>query len=440
MAVDTSKHISKTQDIKTYQYPSRLVSVEKDYLCLVSTEGWADSIPYATLSHCWGNIDFLKLTTKIQASFLVSIPISELSQTFRDAIEITRQLGVQFLWIDSLCIIQDDPKDWELEASKMGAVYRGSHINIAASAARDGNQGCFQKQRFSNLFSSTVRAEIKQDNASKFYAFINQKEYSKAFKQTIPASHLASRGWALQERLLAPRTLHFGGWGVFWECKTKDACETFPDHLPEVSDIYLPSYLKKSPLQLRWSDIVELYSTCSLTYSCDKLAAISGIPHTIYEETNDQYLAGLWRKNLEFDLCWMLYSPPDFPRSKDYRAPSWSWASMDSACGFQLLKTDPWLEVHVIDAYVTPSGPDSFGQVCGGAIRLSCPGMLSGMLFTNEQGEKKLVDTFSNIVCDLGLYVWKDCEKDDLETIYVLPIVTYPDPWMTVEKYRIGED
>lgn len=101
------------------------------------------------MSHCWGGVAFNSLTKANFSSFREIIPVSTLSKTFQNAIYIARYIGIEYIWIDSLCIIQDDLEDWRRESSLMATVYGGSHINLAASGASNGNVGCFFKRQAS---------------------------------------------------------------------------------------------------------------------------------------------------------------------------------------------------------------------------------------------------------------------------------------------------
>jgi hypothetical protein len=408
---------------ENYQLRTRLISVKKTRIQLVLTSDWTTVPRYATLSHCWGNMEFLKLTRETLDSFLTSIPVDGLSQTFRDAIEITRELGLQYLWIDSLCIIQNDLQDWEVEASLMSTVYRGSHINIAAAAAINGNGGCFQEKLVN--YVGKVRAETKANACTKLYDFVEAYEYERA----VPELHLASRAWVLQERLLAPRTLHFGRKDLFWECKTKDACESFPEKLPDLW--YWKYSQEKQPLDTSWHTIVEIYTRCNLTYGSDKLVAISGIAREIQGKSKDQYLAGLWSRQMEIQLCWIAESRWE-PRPKTYRAPSWSWASLDCACHYNYLKLlhCSTLYAHVLDAHVVPSGLNSFGQVCAGVLKLGFTAMLQGELRTTKQFSKdgyhywktSVTITFSS--GHLSLNAMPDCMEDENGMVFILPIIS----------------
>ncbi|KAF2176128.1 HET-domain-containing protein, partial [Zopfia rhizophila CBS 207.26] len=126
--------------------PTRLVEIGKEGICSKLCEGnqIGASVPYATLSHRWGKISDKRVLTKEEkASFQKALPESDLSQTFRDAITAARMLGFDYIWIDSLCIIQDSRDDWLNELSQMGKVYEDSTLTITATSSKDDNGGCF---------------------------------------------------------------------------------------------------------------------------------------------------------------------------------------------------------------------------------------------------------------------------------------------------------
>jgi hypothetical protein len=312
------------------------------------------------------------LTRDTINSFQNNIPPEALSQTFLDAIDITRELGIDYIWIDSLCIIQDDSEDWDKEASLMSTVYGGSLINIAASGAIDGSIGCFFKR--ADTWRCQVAVAINDEE--KFYDVVPFLMYEKRLLR-MP---LAKRGWALQERMLPRRTLFFTSTEVFWECHQKTSCETFPDGFPAA--ILYRTYGRK-PLRKAWvsksmwETLVETYSECLLTKGSDKLVAISGLAEQIQHQTKDQYIAGLWREELELQLCWEVSFRPyaiNESRVVPYRAPSWSWASVDARIEFPQMTTysPGCLNIQVLQVQVTMSSPNQFGNCKNGILRLSC--------------------------------------------------------------------
>ena len=140
-----SKTHESCKSTEDYQLPTRLIDVGSTPIRLVLTSTFTTKPRYATISHCWEIHNFLKLQEDSLEHFLIAIPEDKLTKTFRDAIYITRSLGLQYLWIDSLCIIQLSALDWRRESALMSFVYGGSTINIAATGATDGTIGCFLK-------------------------------------------------------------------------------------------------------------------------------------------------------------------------------------------------------------------------------------------------------------------------------------------------------
>jgi len=409
--------------------PTRLLDVGSKDVRLVITDDWEKQPRYATLSHCWGNIDFIRLRKELVESFMTAIPLENLTKTFRDAVKITKNLGLNYLWIDSLCIIQQSDADWEKESAMMSSVYGGSTVNIAASGAIDGNSGCFLKRE---EYVGKVH----------FTAMIEGREMAwdiapSIFYKSVARSPLAGRAWSLQERLLAPRTLFFSDTELFWGCKVRDANESFPEGTPHFSERHI-FHLEKRPLSHNWDTITRLYTLGKLTFSEDKLVAISGIARAVQQETQDQYLAGLWRKDIEVQLCWSQNSPGRrLPQHMNYRAPSWSWASVDDE-GFvsyplmpESKKSQYKLYAHVVDAYVIPSGRNLLGKVSGGQLTIGCTSILSGKLYGRRAHFYEVeVSSESREV----FRVYPDSDEDVGHTVYILPLI------QTVEDFQAEKD
>ena len=196
---------------------------------------------------------------------------------------------------------------------------------------------------------------------------------------------LAKRAWAVQERILPSRTLHFSEWELFWECKTNSVCDSFPDGSP--SPGRKGHYEKHVPAS--WESIVMMYSSGSLTKSSDKLVAIAGIAQ-IYGPGED-YLAGMWRSGLEFMLRWVKWAGGSEKTLRQHRAPSWSWASMNNEVYFfhdiQELQLNHRLCAKITDAWVDLLGESPFGEVRGGVLQLECQLLaIRPMELTNPDG------------------------------------------------------
>jgi Heterokaryon incompatibility protein (HET) len=331
--------------------------------------------PYMTLSHCWGQAEVLKLTRENLDNLKSGIDLAELPRLYQDAVSVTRKLGVRYLWIDSLCIIQDEQassdSDWIEEAGRMGSVYSNSYCNIAASDASDSLGTLFFERDTTTIRALEVTVEWHPSCQHSFFLF---DDYPRDVLLNNP---LNKRGWVLQEQLLAPRTLLFGKDQIRWECRFHEASETFPGGIPNplygkyLHPTSIPTrsmqFLKKwiasrdpmsvidrktdrheSPWEsfwLSWKEVVENYTSRSLTVPSDKIPAIAGIAYILDQNTRQNhgggstYLAGMWniKFSIEYELCWRVGpqpggQPPRRPR--EYRAPTWSWASIDGKISY----------------------------------------------------------------------------------------------------------
>jgi hypothetical protein len=216
--------------------PTRVLDLEPQGnpggVCLHITNPHSPKSPYATLSHCWGSVLPLRLEQENMVLFQSSIAQGSLPKTFQDAVQITRHLGLRFLWIDSLCIIQDSPEDWEIESSNMGSVYENSICNIAASAAPDGRAGCFFDRH--PLLVQPCEALVTPLTMHYFYFDDDGEEVNEVelkdpqlcqilpqhvWEEGVTSAVLNGRAWVAQERMLSPRTIHFGKKQLFWECR-----------------------------------------------------------------------------------------------------------------------------------------------------------------------------------------------------------------------------
>ncbi|KAJ9659373.1 hypothetical protein H2201_007398 [Coniosporium apollinis] len=257
-------------------------------------------------------------------------------------------MEVQFLWIDSLCIIQDDPGDWATESAKMSGLYRNALFTISADVAQDVHAG-FLRQH--NLVEEAVSvccigpsggsALLSVRDSSEF-CMSGSKRANTYYSSKFP---LTRRAWTLQERMLSARLLHFNGREMSWECKEASRCEcqgpVVTEKLARASnrtfgDVYSEWDLEK--FNEVWHSVVEEYSERQLTFATHKLPAISGIARRAQHllrhlDLDDTYLAGLWKATLPYDLAWR--NPHSFAkRPATYIAPSWSWAAIEGSVSF----------------------------------------------------------------------------------------------------------
>ncbi|TGO12541.1 hypothetical protein BTUL_0086g00160 [Botrytis tulipae] len=424
----SSSHSACRQEEEVSVLPTRLIKIDcqEIRLCISADENCSR---YATLSHCWGEAEVLRLQKNNVQAFLKKIPFDKLCKTFRDAIDIARVLGFSWLWIDSLCIIQGDSEDWSKEASRMATVYGLSSLNIAATAAPDGTIGCLFERDLRKTGARKI--EVNLNNQKKVCSAVQWRFYA----DNISGAALTNRAWAVQERVLAPRTLHFTESQLFWECRTNQACETFPDTLPRVlcnDSLYLPKQESQS-----WSDIIRVYSNCSLTYDSDCLIAIGGVARQLQNKNGDKYFAGLWQSRIREQMCWYIDGfITKTPKENTWRAPSWSWASVKHVVAMHddtVVLREAYIDIVEVD--ITLEHDDPFGGVKRGVLSIRSKSMLSCEMKSplNQYGERSrnkiTIDriTIGKISIETYLIGWdyEDCGSEGFcNPILVLPIGT----------------
>lgn len=369
-------------------YPTRLLDLQPQRtdveLCLRLTHQNPPETPYMTLSHCWGTAKFLQLTSTTFEHLKAGFRIRELPKSFRDAIQITRELGVRYLWIDALCILQDSTEDWRHESAMMMKVYQNSHCSIAAADASDSEQGCFSHR--DPLLIPPIIIRTQWNDAHNRSRKIYPCYPSSFWKRQVEGCPLNRRAWVIQERLLAPRIIYYGKEQLLWECLELKAYETYPDGIPQSTNIGLKSFdligevsrklavkpEQKQSIYKYWHEVVEAYSECKLTRAEDKLVAISGLAKRVQPFLGDEYLAGLWKESLLSELLWRVQREHCNKKIASYRAPTWSWASVEGRIKFNSEISDLTLQVvTVLASGVTVATADVTGQVTDGFIRLS---------------------------------------------------------------------
>ncbi|KAE9581531.1 hypothetical protein CGMCC3_g2600 [Colletotrichum fructicola] len=331
--------------------PSRLVEIgqaQDESWRLIITDDQAGILiaaQYATLSYRWGSKpQALMLRTSTLGHFLGGKPIADLSQTFKDFFVVARKLGFKYVWIDCLCIIQDCSQDWKHEASTMRDVYANSGCNVVACDSSEPGGGLFRYRHPSDVSPGLVEIRVSSGQPQRYV--VRDDHFD---SRNVTVTTLADRGWVFQERFLAPRLLSFHPQRISWEC-----CEG-----PSVQQSAEASYGEMTEATLKlWEKLVGVYSQCKLTKSEDKLVAFAGVAKAFQELTGDTYLAGVWRSQLLAQLNWTALEKmraAHFP--KRYRAPSWSWASIDGPVWPQFNAKRPNCENHmaleIIDAGAT---------------------------------------------------------------------------------------
>ncbi|KAK3392286.1 protein TOL [Sordaria brevicollis] len=413
-------HAAKIMDCHDRR-PARLIAVGHPgdtHVRVIETAGLPLSeTPFMSLSHCWGKdgVPTQLLQENYDRFTKEGIKLTELPRTFRDAIDVTRRLNlVPYIWIDSLCIIQDSKQDWDDESVKMQYVYRNSVLNLAAGASPNSHGGLFNPRYPLSTVPWSIPLPVSSFSSVGESEKVLTSEYRSEKESDLI---LFTRGWVLQEQLLARRTLIFGKDELHWECATIEASESFPlsidtERWDDVNDrrtIFQHQWenlLDGGDAQRRkaWELLVQTYFSRSLTKASDRLIAISGIAEQIGGRWGEgvTYLAGLWSYRLLQGLLWSMGGEDRCEERDMQAAPSWSWASLvpEHVPGVTDLKltyeeaefVDGLAEV--LEAQVTPvRSTNPFGPVIpgSGSIRLRGP-VLPRPRITNRDGNCEVYD------------------------------------------------
>ncbi|EGR50748.1 uncharacterized protein TRIREDRAFT_120851 [Trichoderma reesei QM6a] len=315
---------------------------------------------YACLSHRWGASTHLCQTTVDSLpSHLHEIPWSLLPKTFQDAAKVAVWLGIKYLWIDSLCIIQDSAEDWKEQAAQMCEIYTGGYVTFAAAWSADSDVGLFRE---SPSFTVECPAHVKQQVASYLIRRVPEHitwDVAGVLKMT-PELPLLSRAWVYQERLLSPRIVYFTRYEVAFECargSRERICEC--EHLPggiwgggsngaggglgeytEFRKLYHSEGLAASNLaaiRKHWHQIVAEYSGLRISFTSDRLPALAGVARqygTAHSADLGRYVAGMWENCFPSELLWYRATQNVHDRPDSYCGPTWSWISMGNIAAY----------------------------------------------------------------------------------------------------------
>lgn len=323
-----------------------------------------------TLSYCWGTAEFLTLRESCLDDMKEGILWSSLPKTFQDTVTVTMWFKIRYLWIDSLCIIQDSREDWERESKRMKQIYKNSFLTIAATGAVDATGGLFVDRNPDVVRISRVRAQWSRELEGDYLIFNGS-----LWEFEIMNSPLMDRAWVCQERLLSARVLHFGRSQMFWECQDREACETFPEILPPEIDPTLYDACKRllmfkgeDSFRSKWAKIVSQYSRGSLTKCSDKCIAFAGIVEEFQAFAQSTYLAGFWRHNLEQQLLWYMLRITPTGRPQSYIAPSWSWLSINGYVSAHGYYENEKVLLEILDVRVTHASDNILGPIKSGYI------------------------------------------------------------------------
>lgn len=416
----------------TPSLPARVLFVGSDDRLPYIYESRNEEARYVALSHCWGTEEHRPPTTthKTLAQRKKGIHWSELPPTFVDAIEVTRLLGINYLWIDSLCIIQDDVEDWAKESAKMVDIYQHAVLTISADGGINSQAGLFHTvgQRATAEPKRMSWTDGSQENV--LYTRVTSLLAKSIRIHSVATSEmqdnpLRGRAWTLQEWLMSPRVAHFTKGELVWECKQVHRCEcqmTFKRRSPVWSSKTKSHFLwfdkrKKRPF-VNWHLVVNEFTKRLITRDIDRLSALSGIAALAKSNASGDYVAGIWESNLPRSLMWTRVGR-ESRRHQEYYAPTWSWASLVGPEVRLEVRNIPLAKVISLSKELSSANP--FGSLKSASIKIKAP-MARFPSHVNWDGEAQIVvaDVSSGYRGKLTLDVTKPFEITTLDELFVV--------------------
>ncbi|KAE9366547.1 HET-domain-containing protein [Stipitochalara longipes BDJ] len=411
---------------------------------LVETKGQPSQIlTWCSLSYVWGGDQPVKTTKSTLKDHYAGIQLSRLPPTLQDAVRVCGGLNISHLWVDSLCIIQDDPEDLVGELAVMPHIYQYASVTISAACASSVEEGF--------LHNRPIYYRDQPPTGILYRNLADQEEIAMAIYPSNRSMHfvnvdhldlIEARGWTYQERILSPRLLLYSSQELLWYCRMCKRCdggthEYYKLRIVEGDDSsHRDIFTDRIPcvlgfLMQLWNDVVSRYSHRALTYSSDKLVAISAVAKTYQEEHQKTYLAGLWREDLPEDLLW--HVPPYSSilrkhlerrrRLTAYRAPSWSWASVDGGVMFLNRNDGDNIKalVEILDAKTAlVMARALLGAVSGGHIKTR--GRMRSFVWHYNRQEAELDGDIIDIYPDAKEDGWSG-DEDASMPVWVLPVL-----------------
>lgn len=381
------------QDGSPPRLPTRVIDVGTSNIRnprLLRSEGRRGA--WVALSHCWGKQPFLTALSSNIDALQSRIWMSSLPATFRNAIIVTRKLGIRYLWIDSLCILQDSREDWQREAASMPYIFRNAHSVIAAAATESSKKGFLVEREWKA--SSTPYPVYVKSPFEKGFGIVYFDNHFFRDRPREDINTLANRAWCFQEISLSHRLITFDKLQMSFTCLKHGLSEHRDVNDPvgrDEKNLFLSRFQeqlakndeRRSRMLLNtWYDLLADYTRRSLTKPNDKLVAIAGIANVVGECFQSEYYVGLWQKFLPQSLLWSPYDEETLPNSphratmpEPYRAPSWSWASVESPISCFICR-ETFLKYpisQVLEINTTLVSPDKYGQVKDGHIVIKGP-------------------------------------------------------------------
>ncbi|KAI1119092.1 heterokaryon incompatibility protein-domain-containing protein [Nemania sp. NC0429] len=401
------QHHEHLFDNVSYFLPTRLIDIGLDRdgslprLILTSALAQKKGAKYAALSYCWGPPADAATQFKTEQSTLndrlAGFSLDELTPAVRDAVEVTRTLSIPYLWVDALCIIQDDLSDWEKESSAMADVYRRAYITICTPNSSSCRQGFLERNPDSITVSFRSRLWPAMEGSYNIRAAgvsdpraQESPDIDTTYEETLAdVSAWNKRAWTFQEDILSVRQVGFGAFQLCFRCPKNYRSEGGPLQGSGINELGIAHELGHAlDKHTVWFEAVELYVLRDLTRETDRLPAISGLARLV-GYSHEDYYAGLWRQGLAAGLSWfrnmgvvgstsdtknaiLMQQHGPASRNPSYTAPSWSWATRKQSVRytFECDHENYRAETRSIHASITLKGSNPFGQVENGSLQI----------------------------------------------------------------------
>ncbi|KAE8365077.1 heterokaryon incompatibility protein-domain-containing protein [Aspergillus caelatus] len=383
--------------------------------------GDSETGKWVALSYCGGADSSFTLNASSFDNLRSGLPLSDFPPTLQDAVLVTRALGVRYLWIDALCIFQDNTNELTAEASRTSHVYSNAVVTIAATSAETVNDGFLDKREPHFNCSFPWRRQDHPESVKdgcRTYPVFFRNGRSPLNKDWPRDSRWATSGWTLQEELLSKQVLYYTKREMIWQCRSGKATEPEEEFTRDPtlfsklkgllagSDSSEDSKRSMAAIYKAWYELLEEYTRRDLTSMDDPLPAIGAIAESFDTQLKEQYCAGLWRGDLLFGLLWSFHcssggsGPPGrvlrraLLRLFDYqdkhptlparqiptgvskgRGPSWSWVGADDFAGITWPRESGTFDylAKVVRVEVRDKLHDEFRSVEGAVLALDAP-------------------------------------------------------------------
>ncbi|KAI1128103.1 HET-domain-containing protein [Nemania abortiva] len=376
--------------------PTFLLAIEKERVHLIDTAGMP-KVRYVALSYCWGNKKpNTLLLSQNRRQMLSSIALEQLDTTIQEAIHVTRQIGFQYLWIDTLCIAQDDEKEKSVEIRRMDKIYRDATLTLVPSRAAGVQESFLSKREIVGSSQSHLTFELPYFDKSSLNpaqdrtVILIPEGATSDDMYAYTTEAWSQRAWTFQEGIVSLRRLRFGLRQTTWTCChtatqymdndgwlstviDEESCDLIADHGEhnQASQIVNHRISRYQPEQIRsiWNIILKEYSHRRIKYQDDRLPAIASIAKGFARALDDDYICGLWKAHLHHGLLWHRHrldrddDDDDMSECAGFQ-PSWSWASIRRKIDLQDGEVFKDSDFEVVSYDIVPkSGGDEYGAM-----------------------------------------------------------------------------